>query len=184
MDCVSRSLIPSCSADSGTGGTPAGVPLVLERRRFLPSAAEEEGPWAGRSDWEALGKDRAQGPLQMIFCTPTTFRQGDLDLPLPVPRLVLGGLLEKWNRFSPFPLPLDPESLERRVALSAGRVRIRPFHDGRDEIRGFVGCAEFHVARSASAEERRALGALADFAFFAGVGRKTTHGMGLVRKPS
>ena len=158
-----------------------GLPLVLGRRRLRPTAADETGPWAGRSDWAALATGKVDTSVKLAWCTPTVFRQGDVDLPLPVPKLVFGGLLDRWNRFSPLPLSLKAPRLERLVGLSSHRLRSRTFHDGRSAIPGFVGVSEYRILRSATPDEQRAVQVLAEFARFAGVGRKTTHGMGLVR---
>ncbi len=158
-----------------------GFPLVLGRARWLPEGVDEGSPWSSRASWEGLlhGDRRASGRL--VWCTPTAFRQGDVDLPLPLPRLVFGGLLEKWNRFSPHPLAWEAGALERHLVVSEHRLVTRGFHDGRAVIPGFVGWTEFRLLRGAGEEERRAYSALVQFAFYAGVGRKTTHGMGLVR---
>lgn len=161
-----------------------GLPIAVGRRRLTPTVIDETGPWAGRAEWATLSQGQDPTPLELVWCTPTVFRQGDVDLPLPVPKLVFGGLLERWNRFSPIPLPLEAQRLERLVGLASHKLWSRTFHDGRSVIPGFVGTSEYRILRTASPDERRALQALALFAFFAGVGRKTTHGMGLVRKPS
>lgn len=158
-----------------------GLPLTFGRRRWAPEAVEEGGAWAGRAEWGALLGGEERREVRLLWCTPTAFRQGDVDLPLPLPRLVFGGLLEKWNRFSPHPLKWEAPALERHLVVSGHRLATRAFDDGRASIPGFVGWTEFRLLRGAGEEERRAFSALVRFAFYAGVGRKTTHGMGLVR---
>lgn len=158
-----------------------GLPLTLGRRRLVPAAVDGDGPWTGSAEWGDLAC-RGGGPaVRFTWCTPTSFRQGDVDLPLPVPRLVFGGLLEKWNRFSSSPLVLEPQVVDRWVVLAGARLCTKVFSDGRSATPGFVGWTEFRVLRSAPEEVGAAVLALARYAFFAGVGRKTTHGMGLVR---
>jgi CRISPR-associated endoribonuclease Cas6 len=120
--------------------------------------------------------------IKLFFYTPTTFRQGDIDLPLPVPSLVFRGLLTRWNAFSPISAPLLRETIDRRIALSSADIQTRMFFDGRSHIPGFVGEVTFRILRNTSHTEAQAIAALADFAFYAGIGRKTTHGMGLVRR--
>ena len=158
-----------------------GIPLKLGRSFLEPAALHLDGPWCGSSSWKELSRAEPHKEVELIFATPTTFKGGDLDLPLPVPRLVFGGLLRKWNAFSPYPLEVSAQELERKVALADARLHTKPFYDGRSHIVGFVGRARFRVLRGASPELLRAVNTLARFAFFAGVGRKTTHGMGLVR---
>ncbi|MCS7216572.1 MAG: CRISPR system precrRNA processing endoribonuclease RAMP protein Cas6 [Candidatus Bipolaricaulota bacterium] len=158
-----------------------GFPLRLGRQWLAPVARETRGAWAGQVPWAAFAHLAPVHRVRLAFCTPTTFRQGDLDLPLPVPKLLFAGLLAKWNAAAPQPLALEPEAFERHVGLTLTFLRTRPVWDGRARIWGFVGWAEFGVRREAPAEVRRGLAVLAAFAPYAGAGRRTTHGLGLVR---
>lgn len=159
-----------------------GISLSIGRKRLRPVAIGKSGPWIGNSDWMRLLKQEPIKKIKLFFYTPTAFRQGDTDLPLPVPRLIFRGLLARWNAFAPFPLPLNTQTIDRKIAVSSAHIQTRIFFDGRAHIPGFVGPVEFRVLRGVSADEMRAISALADLAFFSGVGRKTTHGMGLVRR--
>lgn len=159
----------------------SGAPLRLNNRRLAPVEVHCKGPWAGSLAWSAFAHLPPAHQVTLIFCTPTTFRQGDVDLPLPVPRLILSGLLAIWNASAPRPIKLDPDLFESHVALGPARVRTTPSWDGRARIWGFVGRAQLRVKATAPQELGQALAVLSHFAFFAGVGRKTTHGFGLVR---
>lgn len=158
-----------------------GLPLRLGRQWLAPQAVQTRGPWAGEIAWSVLARLPPIHRARLAFCTPTAFRQGDLDLPLPLPKLLFSGLLAKWNAASPRPLPLDPLAFERHVTLREARVVTRPVWDGRARIWGFVGWAEFGIRRDSPAEVRQALAVLCAFAPYAGAGRRTTHGLGLVR---
>lgn len=158
-----------------------GLPLRLGRTWLAPEAVQTHGPWAGQVAWSALVELPPVHRLRLAFCTPTTFRQGDLDTPLPIPALLFAGLFAKWNAASPFPLTLDLEELARCVGVREAHIRTQPVWDGRTRIWGFVGQIEFFVRREASPELLRNLAALAAFVPFAGAGRRTTHGLGLVR---
>ncbi len=158
-----------------------GLPLRLGRKWLGPEGVQTQGPWAGYVPWKALRELQPAHRLLLAFCTPTAFRQGDLDLPLPVPKLLFAGLLTKWNAASPFPLDLDPELFGRYVAVREARIRTRRVWDGRTHIWGFVGPVEFLVRRDAPSELSQGLTTLATFAFYAGAGRRTTHGFGLAR---
>jgi len=159
-----------------------GFSLTIGRRRLRPLGIEQKGPWIGAVDWAQMMQQTAPKEIKLFFYTPTAFRQGDIDLPLPVPRLVFRGLLSRWNDFSPLRLPLSPDTIDRRLALSSARIQTRVFFDGRSHIPGFIGEVSFRILRGTPDREARAISTLADFAFYAGVGRKTTHGMGLVRR--
>ena len=158
-----------------------GLPLRLDHRWLAPEGVHTQGPWAGQIPWNALAHLPPVRTVRLAFCTPTTFRQGDLDMPLPLPKLLFASLLAKWNAASPFPLDLDPESFSRYVGVREARIRTCRVWDGRGSVWGFVGTAEFVLRRDAPVELRRALAMLATFAFYAGAGRRTTHGFGLTR---
>ncbi|MBC7098300.1 CRISPR system precrRNA processing endoribonuclease RAMP protein Cas6 [Candidatus Bipolaricaulota bacterium] len=158
-----------------------GIPLKLGKTLLKPTRLSTDGPWCGHLPWTEFLNLESRKEVELVFATPTAFRAGDLDLPLPVPRLVFSGLLRKWNAFSPLPLEIPLEEVERKVALSQADLRTKGFFDGRSHIVGFVGRARFRALRGSSPQLVRAMNALARFATFAGVGRKTTHGMGLVR---
>ena len=156
-----------------------GIPLKLGKTFLTPLSLYTSGPWCGTSPWKDFLAEEPHREIELLFATPTAFKAGDLDLPLPVPRLVFGSLLAKWNAFSPHPLPISLEEIERRVALAEARIATKKFFDGRAHIVGFVGRARFRALRGSSPELVQTMNALARFSFFAGVGRKTTHGMGL-----
>lgn len=158
-----------------------GLPLRLGRKWLAPEAVQTHGPWAGQVAWKALVELPPVQRLRLAFCTPTTFRQGDLDTPLPIPPLLFAGLLAKWNAASPFPLGLDPEAFGLHLGVREAWVRTRRVWDGRAHIWGFVGPVEFVARRDAPQHFTQALAILAAFAPYAGAGRRTTHGLGLVR---
>jgi len=112
------------------------------------------------------------------FVTPTTFRSHGNYLPLPVPQLVFGGLLERWQTWSPVDLGAGAgAALEgivvRRHRLASVAVQLRGL------VPGFVGAAEFEL-RSGGGPYGGLLGVLARFARFAGVGAKVSTGFGCV----
>jgi CRISPR-associated endoribonuclease Cas6 len=151
---------------------------------------EEEHPWAGQSTYEELynnGLVRAKRGEHLIgleFASPTSFRlvNSRLNMPLPWPRLVFQSLAEKWNAFSPIPLWLDWPAFDRQVSVARHHLETRMLDFGRYRQVGFVGECWYLIDRSADLRLRQTLHALAEFAFYAGVGRKTTMGMGLVRR--
>ncbi len=122
--------------------------------------------------------------ITLEFHTPTAFRQSDLDLPLPLPRLVFQSYYKKWKKFSEIDgLMLNLlDIIEREVGISKMDIKTIPFNDGRITIPGFVGKVTFIIKNSVEKEAKRQINLLADYAFFAGTGRKTTHGMGMTRR--
>ena len=152
-------------------------------------------PWAGRDSYEAMAARFAApetpvaSSLRLQFDSPTTFSQSGSDLPLPLPRLVVGSLVRKWRRHAPLSLQDlfdgweaeqdDLPLLLKRYQLNTEKLA---FADGYGGHRvGFVGEAEFMFPEEASENKRRLLQLLGRFAFFAGIGYQTTRGMGQVR---
>jgi CRISPR-associated endoribonuclease Cas6 len=167
-------------------------------------------PWAGRSGYHKLVIDaqHAAPPdaIWLEFASPTAFSSADLNIPLPDPMRVFESLLNQWLSLSPFPLPeslLDfvrhfvplteydahtekiilktPEigfcakhvkfTIKRQVSVGASLRKNKPDY-----------ARELDVLNNRRDDLARVIALLADFAFFCGVGIKTTTGMGMVRR--
>ncbi|MGC9529163.1 MAG: CRISPR-associated endoribonuclease Cas6 [Candidatus Bipolaricaulaceae bacterium] len=146
----------------------------------------DSSTWSGYATWESLVDEASDNTeVTLEFASPTVFRRGDLDLPLPVPELVFGSYFAKWRAFSPIPLDsalAEKGFFSRHVGVKEHRIHSVPFNDGRVTIPGFVGRCTFLMKGRLKAGTIRQVNALADFAFYAGTGRKTTHGMGMTRR--
>lgn len=144
-------------------------------------------PWAHRSSYEVLyeamqRQETAATRLALTFLSPTAFRSQGRTVLLPLPRLVFTSLLERWNRYAPFPLsPVLLEAVEAGVDIARYTLETRMLDFDRYRQAGFVGNCEFLVHRDLPAAYRQHLGLLTAFALFSGVGYKTTMGMGQVR---
>lgn len=168
---------------------PAQVELDSRPYRVLRATLDPaEHPWAGQGDYTAMLQRHLlnPGPLQrrihLEFASPTTFHSGGKNVPLPLPALVFGSLLERWEAFSPAALSPDLRRYaEEMVAVARYqlRTRILPFKDGALQV-GFVGQAVF-LALNSDRYWVGSLHLLAEYAFFAGVGYQTTMGMGQAR---
>lgn len=149
----------------------------------------EGHPWAGAATYESLsapwllGRSAPDRRLSLQFASPTTFKSGGMNVPVPMPGWVFGSLLEKWNAFAPVALP--PEV--RRFAsecLALSRYELRtvglPFKDGAMKV-GAVGRVTY-AALNGDRYWLSLMSLLADFAFYAGVGAGTAMGMGQCRR--
>lgn len=163
----------------------------LDRHVFRVAAStcdEEVDPWSGRDSYERLAADalraeRAPRSVTLRFASATSFRSREMNVPVPLPGLVFGSLVERWNAFSP--VALSPEMRrfgEERVAISRYQLRSRPVAHKQGALRiGGVG----EVTYQALGGDRYWLAVmqvLARFARFSGVGVQTTTGMGQVRQ--
>jgi len=135
-------------------------------------------PWAGRADYADLVQRYTLTPGQrprgvtLRFASPTLFRSGGRDLPLPLPASVFGGYLRKWNGFSPLALPEEARRYaEECVAL--GRFKLRShlvsFEQGSKGAHvGFTGQTRFRFLVG-DAYWTRVMLLLAGYAFWAGI---------------
>ncbi len=119
-----------------------------------------------------------QEKLIMEFLSPTCFRsEGHLRV-FPSPDFVFGGLLERWRRFSDTPLPVVSFNT---VHVSKYDLKTNTVNFGKYNLIGFRGRCEYSYLPDSEEIQRWALHTLSNYATIAGVGYKTTMGMGQVR---
>ena len=143
----------------------------------------EEDPWAGLSSFEEL-YDGASEELKvtLAFRYPTTFRQRGMNFLFPLPANAFYGYWQKWNAFSP--MRIDDSFIpwiEASVMVEAHRLQTRAVHFDNFQLNGFIGTCRY-CTMAGPRERVKELNALADFAFYAGTGAKTTMGMGQTRR--
>ncbi len=128
-----------------------------------------------------LEKTKPSKRLIFRFITPTTFKKGRADYPLPDPRLIFKGLIKKWHTFSEIRIDRElTEVIEYGVKVAGAWVKTeRVFLSDRSFITCFRGKVVLSLEDLAT-EEIKWLCTLARFAEFAGVGRKVTMGFGKV----
>lgn len=150
-------------------------------------------PWAGQATFEGMARTYLVGGrpppprVDLAFATPTTFHSQGRSLPLPLPRLVFGSLLDRWNAHAP--LRIDPEILavvDQAVIIGRYELRTELVPLGGGVQVGFVGRCGYVVppgrgARPTDEYAWRVVHLLAAYAYFAGIGAKTTMGMGTAR---
>lgn len=162
-----------------------GVRLTVQGATLDPSVH----PWAGQTTYPALLRKSlpTEGPLprhlELEFLSPTAFHSGGRNVPLPLPDLVYGSLVEKWNDFSP--VTVSPEVrrfAQECMAISRYELSTRAVPGKGDGMQiGFVGHCRYAILR-ADPYWISVLQALTDYAFYAGVGYQTTTGMGQARR--
>ncbi len=155
--------------------------LRLSRVVTVPGGAESVVCSSFRA---LLAGAEPQRRLALRFLTPTTFRSaGKRNVNLPLPGLVLGSLLSRWNEFSPLPMPDRlREVATNDVLIARYDIETRVMDFGSYKEIGFVGEAEYECPPEVDDETCRLLSALVDFALYSGVGAKTTMGMGQARR--
>lgn len=121
--------------------------------------------------------------LTLQFVSPTVFKSDGRQFPFPMPDLVFGSLMEHWNASEGIPAPLPAEARKyARECLRLGRFELRSrflrLHG--ESYRGFTGRATFSTVNY-DRYWMSMMTMLAKYAHFAGVGAKTTMGLGQCR---
>lgn len=147
-------------------------------------------PWAARTSYEELsarwllGRQAPATHISLHLASATAFKSGGKAQPFPLPELVFGSLLEKWNAYAPVVLP---EEVRRFAAECLGVSRFElsthaaPFKSEGAVKFGAVGTVTY-AALNRDRYWLSVINLLADFAQFGGVGAGTTMGMGQCRR--
>jgi len=140
-------------------------------------------PWANACSYEQLYEEASETEraINLVFSSPTAFRQGKYDTALPTQETVFNSLLSRWRKYSGIEFeeinfdPIFPSYFDIKTAITK---------DSRSKFIGCVGAMGYRILGDLEPIQIKQLNALADFALYCGVGRKTTMGMGMVRRVS
>lgn len=114
--------------------------------------------------------------ITLNFVSPTSFKQKDFIQTFPLPDLVFNNLIKRWNGFAPQEYQLTLPEWQSYVSAYELKTHSLKMEAGA-EI-GTQGWVKYHFPNP---EQAKIATILAHFAFFAGVGRKTSMGMGQVQ---
>lgn len=155
-------------------------PADLQITSILGTAQSTQ-PWANFHPYAQLYEQASTENRQISFslCTPATFRQGKYDSALPTRECVFNSLLSRWNRYSEMPFP---DTLVEHLFPSFFDIRTELVNHPEGKWAGCVGTISYRILGDVSPIAIKQLNALADFALYAGIGRKTPMGMGMVRR--
>ncbi|WP_242057996.1 MULTISPECIES: CRISPR system precrRNA processing endoribonuclease RAMP protein Cas6 [Nostoc] len=145
-------------------------PFVLRNIYALPGTHQ----LAGAADYGLLSHPtQVLTDIEIHFLSPTSFKQNQGVQTFPLPELVFNSLHRRWNIFAPEQYHLP--NCEWNALVSAYDLKTYALKmEGGTEV-GAQGWVRY---RFSSPETARIATILANFAFFAGVGRKTAMGMG------
>ncbi len=160
--------------------------IRIGQAELVVTGTDTNGRDGGATEYERIASRwrSASTPdtITLEFVTPTTFREGRLEKPFPLPSLVFGrSLAERWNLYSTEAIPDLGTSLDGHLILSNWCGETRRVLAGKWQATGFVGKFTYRFSRSASDEVRRSVCSLAEYSFYSGVGWMTSQGMGQVR---
>ena len=162
------------------GSTPLDLVSIL-------SNPQPQQPWANYASYERLYQQALDGTdssnaqqarkIGFTFCTPTAFRQTQFDSALPDRDSVFRSLLKRWNRYSGNPFN---DTIFDCIYPSFFDIKTEIVNDKRSKFIGCVGDVSFSLLGDVDPQTIKQINTLANFAFYAGVGRKTPMGMGQI----
>ncbi len=152
--------------------------------RMLSTPGSDSDGWAGFVDWPTLAATTARRTITMNFVSPTAFSLWNRQFALfPEPMLLWDSLVRVWNNYAPPVLQIDKPTLRtfisENVAVSDYALHTCNVNFPKYGQKGFVGTCSYAVHQEG--EKAAQLAALAEFARYAGVGCRTTMGMGQTR---
>jgi CRISPR-associated endoribonuclease Cas6 len=128
----------------------------------------------GSSSYELLFKNpQIKDDICLEFQSPTSFKHSVGIQPIPLPELVFGTLLRRWNLFAGETYRLPIVEWQGLISAAAIETRALPMENSHE-----IGSEGWVRYRFPIPEQAKIASILAHFAFFAGVGRKTSRGMG------
>lgn len=157
-------VMMSAPIDLGTAG------LEIEKSRLSYKN--------GLTYFKLMSKTVVQEKFNLFFLSPTCFRHdGNLHL-LPLPSLIFNGLVKRWMYFSDIPIPvINTDHLQiLRYKLKTDSVLFNNYN-----LVGFKGNCQYGFVNELAEIERWPFFILLNFASIAGLGYKTTMGMGQVK---
>ncbi|MEL7038566.1 MAG: CRISPR-associated endoribonuclease Cas6 [Cyanobacteria bacterium J06592_8] len=148
-------------------------PFVLRQVYTLPGTHR----LSGSTSYEVLSQTPVLGEsLTLEFLSPTSFKQTDGIQTFLLPELVFGSLWRRWNHFAPEKLQLSAQNWQGKVSAYELKTHALKMESG-----GEIGAQGWVKYRFSDAQQMKMAMILAQFAFFSGVGRKTSMGMGQAR---
>ncbi|MEJ6480389.1 CRISPR-associated endoribonuclease Cas6 [Nostoc punctiforme UO1] len=145
-------------------------------------------PWANASTYAQLYEEASDvcdrlrlrnSSINLTFSTPTAFRQGQYDSTLPTRESVFNSLLSRWNKYSG--IEFTQIAIES-IFPSFVNIHTEILADSRSKFIGIIGEVTYKILGEIEPIQIKQINALADFALYSGVGRKTTMGMGMMRR--
>ncbi len=160
-------------------------PTPLQLTRMLISADADPTGWAGTTNWQTLADLPARQVITIQFASPTAFNVGDRAFELlPKPLFIWESLLRVWNAYAPEHLRMEKQRLRtflaERVTVLDCDIATTMWRFPRYVQKGFEGTCTYQIQGDAS-DSAAHITTLAAFVHFAGIGYKTTMGMGQAR---
>ena len=146
--------------------------------------SQPDQPWANAIPYDLLYEEasKTNNKFTFSFATPTTFGKGKQNNSLPTPESIFRSLRKRWNNYSSIEIPETELALES-LFPSYFNIRTEVISDySKSKLIGCVGDISYKAFGNIDPQQIKYLNTLADFALYCGMGKKTTMGMGMVRR--
>lgn len=168
-----------CSLLSEITGVWPGTALRLGSADLLIKEVKPLFREQGLAYQEIREKSKPKPGFRMEFRSPTSFRKNGTQFVFPHLEMIVQNLWRRWNIFSKLILP-EISDLSF-IQVSRYRLETQLIDFGEYKIIGFVGECNFHMDENSSEDLNAIVHSLAYFAGIAGVGYKTSMGLGDTR---
>jgi CRISPR-associated endoribonuclease Cas6 len=138
-------------------------------------------PWANACSYQQIYEQASQTERNLNFqiATPIAFRQGKYDISLPTAELIFSSLLKRWQKYSNITLELSNFDC---LFPSYFDINTQIIVEEKTKFIGCVGNISYKILGDVEPSIIKNLNVLADYAFYCGLGRKTTMGFGIVKR--
>jgi CRISPR-associated endoribonuclease Cas6 len=159
-------------------------PMELGNGKILIEKVDmQKSPQANFTSFEEiLSKAKDDKTIALEFSSPTSFRSRGEQKLFPLPELVFSSLLKKWNAFSEIKIPQEIEKEFKKIRVTRFRLKTELVNFSKYKIIGFIGKVIYELPETINKENKKIINALSDFAFYSGIGYKTTMGLGQTRR--
>ena len=178
--CLHRCLVEQCPSH-----------WELDRHAYAVegvACSAQDDTWAGISSCQEIARrhmlDGSNLPptVTLKFASPLSFKSAKgLNVALPLPSLVFGSLADRWNSVSSAVFREEMRAFaDEYIGISCYDLRSVPVPQTNGALR--IGCVGTVTYRALDGDRYwlGAMQALAEFAFYSGVGVQTATGMGQV----
>lgn len=143
-------------------------------------------PWAGFTTVDQLRRildEPAPEKIVFQFATPTSFKlENDKVELLPYAKFVFGNIASAWRSLTGENIVYEVEKFaENHLRPEMHRYQRKALYLHNRAQLGIVGKVVYDLSHLSDTPQKRLIYMLANFAFYSGVGRKTSQGMGMTR---
>jgi CRISPR-associated endoribonuclease Cas6 len=120
--------------------------------------------------------------FRLIHKGATSFKTGDAHIPLPVPELIVNSIYRKLPSWLKDVIQdISKEQIIETIRLKGHRIESIYNKKTYGAITSFAGETRWQIDQRTLIDTRKAINLMFNFAFYCGIGVKTTQGMGMCR---